>query len=126
MDTTTISVDEGGTSVVLVNVFTVDPGRQVELLNALEVATNSIFVHVPGFVSANLHSSLDGHRVINYAQWSDVEAYQGALRRTDVREHLATAADIAEAYDPSLVTVRFVTTAAGHAAVGHAAAGHAA
>lgn len=120
MDTTTISVDENGGSVVLVNVFTVDPGRQEELLNALEVATNSIFVHVPGFVSANLHSSLDGHRVINYAQWSDVEAYQEALRREDVREHLTTAADIAEAFDPSLVTVRFVTAAA-HAAAGESA-----
>jgi hypothetical protein len=24
---------------------------------------------VPGFISANLHTSLDGTRVINYAQW---------------------------------------------------------
>lgn len=117
MDSTTISVDEQGHGMVLINVFTVDPDRQEELLHALEVATSTLFTTAPGFVSANLHTSLDGHRVINYAQWADLDSYQQTMRREDVQEHLLTSAALAESYDPTLVEVRHVMTAApGHAA----------
>ena len=111
MTSATIQANDGSAQVVLVNVFTVDPARQEELLEALETATTSIFVHIPGFVSANLHTSLDGRRVVNYAQWADAESYQQALQLDDLRDHLTTAADIAESYDPILVRVRSVTPA---------------
>ena len=68
--TTTIDVTCDTDQVTLVNVFTVDPTRQIELVDALDDATSKIFVTVPGFISANLHTSLDGTRVINYAQWA--------------------------------------------------------
>lgn len=109
MSTTTIAEVQGGAEIVLVNVFTVDPARQEELLQALEAATRSRFVHLPGFVSANLHVSLDGRRVINYAQWTDLESYERAMGAEEMREHLTTAADIAESYDPTLAQVRSVT-----------------
>ena len=111
VDTTTIAVPDGSAQVVLVNVFTVDPARQEELLQALEAATTSIFVRVPGFVSANLHTSLDGRRVVNYAQWADAESYRQAMQREEMRDHLASAAALAESYDPTLVRVRSVTSA---------------
>ncbi|MFI1158370.1 antibiotic biosynthesis monooxygenase family protein [Streptomyces sioyaensis] len=104
--TTTISADAD--LVTLVNVFTVAPERQIELVDALDGATSEVFLAVPGFVSANLHVSLDGHRVVNYAQWTSEQRYKEALQRPDVREHLAEAAAIAEAYDPTLVRVRSI------------------
>ncbi|MCP2168470.1 antibiotic biosynthesis monooxygenase family protein [Goodfellowiella coeruleoviolacea] len=104
--TTTITVDAD--LVTLVNVFTVDPARQAELVNALDEATRRIFVAVPGFISANLHASLDGTRVINYAQWASERHHQEALRRADVREHLTEATAIAEKWDPTLVRVRSI------------------
>ncbi|MFI9228478.1 hypothetical protein [Streptomyces rimosus] len=67
-----------------------------------------MFLAVPGFVSANLHVSLDGRRVVNYARWAGEEQYEEALRRTDVREHIGQVAAIAEANDPTLVRVRSV------------------
>ena len=105
---TTISVTTDSEQVTLVNVFTVDPARQNELVEALDRATRDIFVTLPGFISANLHSSLDGTRVINYAQWADEQQYQAALERADVREHLAESVSIAEKWDPTLVRVRTV------------------
>ena len=54
---------------------------------------------MPGFISANLHASLDGSRVINYAQWASERQYQAALHRADVREHMAKSAAIAESWD---------------------------
>ncbi len=108
MTTTTIAVDTEGEQVTLVNVFTVAPGHQDELVDALDRATVEVFVGDPGFVSANLHASLDGSRVINYAQWTSRESYEAALARPEVREHIGKAAALAVSYDPTLVRVRAV------------------
>jgi len=35
--------------------------------------------HLPGFVSASTHASLDGAKVITYAQWESQEALTGML-----------------------------------------------
>ncbi|WP_030018997.1 antibiotic biosynthesis monooxygenase family protein [Streptomyces monomycini] len=105
---TTISVTTGTTRITLVNVFTVDPGHQTALVEALDEATRSIFVKVPGFISANLHVSLDGTRVVNYAQWADEASYAAALRDPEVRGHVRHAAGIAQAFDQTLAQVRSV------------------
>jgi quinol monooxygenase YgiN len=105
---TTITVTDDTDQVTLVNVFTVDPAQQTELVDALDKATREIFVTLPGFNSANLHSSLDGIRVINYAQWASEQQYAEALQRADVREHLAESAAIADKWDPTLVRVRSI------------------
>ena len=55
--------------VTLINVFTVAPEDQQRLLGLLVEATESVMNKLPGFVSANLHKSLDGTKVTNYAQW---------------------------------------------------------
>jgi quinol monooxygenase YgiN len=106
--TTTISVITGTDQVTLVNVFTVAPEHQNALVEALEEATRSIFTKVPGFISANLHVSLDGTRVVNYAQWADEASYAAALQHPEVRKHVKHAAGFAQAYDPVLVRVHSV------------------
>jgi quinol monooxygenase YgiN len=110
---TTISVTTGTEQVALVNVFTVEPERQDELIAALERATTSVFATVPGFISANLHASLDGTRVVNYAQWASRSAYEAAMQQEDVREHVIGAAALVTSYDPTLVQVRAVHTRTG-------------
>lgn len=92
----------------LVNVFTVEPQRQDELVAALERATTSVFATTPGFISANLHASLDGTRVINYAQWASERAYKAAMGLPDVRGHIVESAALATSYDPTLVQVRAI------------------
>jgi quinol monooxygenase YgiN len=106
--TTAITVTADTDQVTLVNVFTVDPTRQIELVDALDDATRKIFVTLPGFISANLHTSLDGTRVINYAQWASEQQYKDALQRADVREHLTEATAVADKWDPTLVRVRSI------------------
>lgn len=110
---TTITVPVDEEQVAFVNVFTVDPGRQLELLQALDDATRDVFMTLPGFISANLHTSLDGQRVINYAQWASEKQFEESLQRADVREHMAKAADIATSWDPTLTRVRSVIGVAG-------------
>jgi quinol monooxygenase YgiN len=60
----------------LINVFTVEPARQQELIELLVRATESSVRHADGFISARLHRSLDGTKVTMYAQWRSIEAYQ--------------------------------------------------
>jgi hypothetical protein len=105
---TTITVTADTDQVTLVNVFTVAPSRQDDLVAALGKASDEVFVTVPGFISANLHASLDGTRVVNYAQWSSEQAYHDAVRRPEIRDHIAEAAALADKWDPTLVRVRAI------------------
>jgi heme-degrading monooxygenase HmoA len=44
---------------------------------------------VPGFVSANIHKSLDGVRVANYAQWRSREDFEAMLKNPEAAQHMA-------------------------------------
>ncbi|MGW5570401.1 antibiotic biosynthesis monooxygenase family protein [Nocardia thailandica] len=101
--TTTISVD--APLVTLINVFTVTPDRQGELVELLTRATEEVIRHRPGFVAANIHAGLDGERVVNYAQWRTTEDFHAMLEHPAAQEHLREAARIAEGFDPHLHTV---------------------
>ncbi|MFI5609599.1 antibiotic biosynthesis monooxygenase [Amycolatopsis sp. NPDC051903] len=101
------TIDPAADVATLVNVFTVDPRRQQELVEVLTAATEETIRHRPGFVSANIHASTDGTRVVNYAQWASVEEYQAMLADPGCREHLAAAAALAS-FDPHIYTVASV------------------
>ena len=105
---TVTDIDVDAPVVTLVNVFTVAPERQAELVAALDRASTEVFVDVPGFVSANLHRSLDGVRVVNYAQWADEEAFAAMQQRPEIRAHMAEIMGIAEAFEPHLYRVEAV------------------
>lgn len=66
--------------VILINVFTVEPGNQQRLVDLLTRATDGLVSRAPGFISATLHRSLDGAKVTMYARWRSAEDYQ-AMRR---------------------------------------------
>jgi quinol monooxygenase YgiN len=67
--------------ITLINVFTVDPANQQQLLDLLAARTTVEFVsRAPGFISSTLHRSLDGSKVTMYAHWRSVEDYQ-AMRQ---------------------------------------------
>lgn len=54
----------------------VEPERQQELIDLIIDALETTTKHQPGFVSASLHKSLDGVRVMNYAQWRTQTEYE--------------------------------------------------
>jgi quinol monooxygenase YgiN len=70
--------------VTLINVFTAAPEDQQCLLDLLVEATESVMNELPGFVSANVHKSFDGTRVVNYAQWRSREAFEAMLDDPEV------------------------------------------
>lgn len=96
----------------LVNVFTVAPEDQQRLLDVLVEATEGVMNKLPGFVSANLHKSLDGTKVTNYAQWRTREDFEAMLEHPEAGVHMREAAGIAAKFDPHLYEVAFVEEAA--------------
>ena len=96
--------------VTLINVFTVEPRNQQRLVDELVEATESNLNRFPGFVSANIHKSLDGTKVVNYAQWKSREMYEAMLESPEAAPHLKGAAEIAESFEPYLYEVSFVDT----------------
>src|SRR6476661_4636676 len=85
---------------VLINTFAVAPGRQQELLDMLADVTDKVMRDVPGFISANFHKSLDGKRVVNYAQWQTKADFEAMTKNPLAQEHMAKAGKITESFEP--------------------------
>ncbi|MDB5928168.1 MAG: Antibiotic biosynthesis monooxygenase [Betaproteobacteria bacterium] len=66
------TIEKGSGLLTLINVFTVEPQKQQKLVTLPIEATEQTMKHMPGFVSANIHRSLDGKKVVNYAQWESM------------------------------------------------------
>jgi quinol monooxygenase YgiN len=105
MTTTTITTDQDVAT--LINVFTVTRENQQPLVDLLVTATDEVMRHLPGFVSASIHASLDGTRVVNYAQWRGREDFQRMLENPAAREHMDAIGDMAT-FDPHLHEVSSV------------------
>jgi heme-degrading monooxygenase HmoA len=102
---TTISTERD--VITLVNVFTVKPEDQQSLVDVLaEAASTMKTIH--GYVSSNLHKSLDGTKVVNYVQWESVEDFEAMLENPEAAPHMQEAARIAVKYEPDLYEVAFV------------------
>jgi heme-degrading monooxygenase HmoA len=94
----------------LINVFTVAPDKQQELIDLLTAATGDLMSTMPGFVSASIHRSDDGRHVINYAQWRSREDFEAVRQDERVGPHMARAAALAQ-FEPIVCDVVFVARA---------------
>jgi quinol monooxygenase YgiN len=90
--------------VTLINVFTVDPANQDELVDLLARATDTSVRHAPGFISATLHRSLDRTKVTMYARWHSREAYQAMREDPAPRPYFERALAIAK-FEPGMYEV---------------------
>jgi quinol monooxygenase YgiN len=92
----TTKIDRNANVFTVINVFDCEPGNQDKLIAALEKATQDVFVRLPGFVSANLHKSLDGKHVVNYAQWTSEENFTKMQKTPMVQQHVKEVAALAK------------------------------
>lgn len=94
-----------GSVVTQINVFTVEPDRQQPLIDYLAEAAQ-VASEVPGWMSASLHRSLDGTRVVNYAQSEDLDAAQRVVQHLKSQGLLEGNKAFGEAH-PGLYEVSF-------------------
>ena len=66
--------------VTLINAFSCEPQNQQALVDAWIRATEERLGGLPGIISAALHRSKDGTRVVNYAQWKSAESWENLFR----------------------------------------------
>lgn len=78
----TLSLDNSLTTVIVI--FQVKPEQQQELIDAIKEFLETVKTQ-PGFVSANLHKSIDGVKVANYAQWSSRSAFEAFKNNKEVQ-----------------------------------------
>jgi quinol monooxygenase YgiN len=95
---------EKSNTVILINVFTVDPSNQQRLVDLLARATDSAVSRAPGFRSATLHRSLDGTKVTMCARWRSVEDYHAMRRDPAPLPFLEEALGIAK-FEPGIYEV---------------------
>ena len=99
-----VTIRKGRDVLTLVNVFTVRPENQQKLVDLLVEATDKTMKKLPGFLSASIHRSLDGTRVVNYAQWRSKTDFDAMRQNPAAQPHLAAVAAIAT-FDPILCEV---------------------
>ncbi len=101
---TTIKVDKD--IITLINVFTVDPSRQQQLVDALIETTRQVWRLQDGFISASIHKSKDRKKVVNYVQYKGKEAFDKRLDNPEAIIHMNKILSMAKA-DGNLYDVVF-------------------
>ena len=91
-----LQVNEDG-SVVLVNVFTVDPGDEDALVTAW--MHDAEFMRAqPGHISTQLHRAIGGSTTfLNYAIWESVESFRNAFSNPEFQQRIGQYPDSAVA-----------------------------
>lgn len=97
-------------TVTQINVFTVPPGGQQALIDNLARAA-LVAREVDGWLSASLHRSLDGTRVVNYAQSADEDAARRVVAHLTERGLIAANAAYGTAHPGLYEVVRTVERA---------------
>jgi heme-degrading monooxygenase HmoA len=100
----TATINPSDQVMTLINVFTVEPGKQQQLIDLLDQATETAMKRQPGFISASIHKSADGRRVVNYAQWRSKADFEAMQKNPEAVEHMKGAAAIAR-FDPIVCEV---------------------
>src|SRR5947207_2980839 len=96
-----VTISEANQVITLVNVFTVEPANQQKVAEMLVEPTEKTMRHLPGFVSATIHKSVDGVRVVNYAQWRSREDFETMMKNPAAQEHMKPLSGLAQ-IDPHL------------------------
>ena len=99
--------------ITLINVFTVAPANQQQLVERWQEATEDVMRHQPGFISASIHRSYDGTKVINYAQWESREQFAAMFQDPKASARLTQLAELGTP-DPVVCEVVSVHRAGDH------------
>lgn len=73
-----------------INVFTVAPSQQDELVHRIQSDAENMISRQAGFIKAIIYRSLDGSKVINLVQWESIEASRAIHRNPDIAAGFAS------------------------------------
>lgn len=105
---TTATIEAEAQRLTLINLYEVEPTNQADLVRLLSEITESAIQHEPGFLSVSVHSSFDGTKVVNYAQWASTEHFEAFMRKPETKELLRRFSALAKSVSPALYRVNSV------------------
>ena len=88
-----VTIESKNGIVTHINVFSVTPDKQQLLVDSL-VETVNAAREVPGWLSASIHKSFDGSRVVNYVQFASHEAARAVLQHLAAGGYLKRNTDL--------------------------------
>ena len=88
------TIAAGSQLTTAITVFNVAPEHQQRLIDLL-VRASEVVRKQPGFVSVNIHRSLDGTRVLSYSQWQSRQAFDEMLQHATVIPYVQAVLKIA-------------------------------
>jgi quinol monooxygenase YgiN len=75
------AIVKGAEYATFINAFRCEPADQDEVVQINVDIVDQVASTFPGFISASVHRSTDGTRVINYLQWESAE-HLAAMQRS--------------------------------------------
>jgi heme-degrading monooxygenase HmoA len=94
----------------LINIFTTSADRQAAVIAALSRFTETVTMHLPGFIGSSLHASLDGSRVLNYVQWRTEADHAAMMRHPEAAAHRQALQPLVDDVEPRPYRVASVRT----------------
>ena len=77
-------------SIILINVFTIDPGDEEALLAAWKHDADFMRSQ-PGYISTQLHKAIGGSGTfVNYAVWESVESFRNAFTHAEFQKRIGS------------------------------------
>lgn len=77
-------ISKEGNLVTVINKFSVEPENYKKLLKLLD-DLRVVVEKQTGFISANVHRSFEGTRIVSYAQWNTKENYQAVYTNSNAK-----------------------------------------
>ncbi|MBN9028832.1 MAG: hypothetical protein BGO05_03795 [Rhizobiales bacterium 63-7] len=100
-----VTIDPSKDILTLINVVEVDPADCDKVVSMFVEATEAVISKLDGFISSSVHRSLDGTRVINYAQWESEAALDGSRNHPDTQVYYEKMDAYAKSMQPMLTRV---------------------
>lgn len=86
--------------VVLINVFTVKPGRLDEFIAVQTAALERFRGQVPGWLGSRLHRALEGDMAVMMSTFDSVDSHRRWHETPDFAAHLSRVRDLVERAEP--------------------------
>jgi len=100
-DTSDLHVQHKG-HVYLVNVFTPKPGQTEKFITAQTAEYRRLEGKIPGWLGNRLHRSIDGKKVVNYAEFESLGLYIKWRNSQLFKEHLDRVKDYVARAEPGM------------------------
>jgi|SRR3954465_15543782 len=92
-------------SVAIINVFTVQPEHQQNLLEIITMYSQQVASTWPGFISARFHAGLDKTRVTSVIYWESQEACRAFVMSPETRPFLDRCQPLIQSTDSHFYSV---------------------